>query len=164
MASPAFPERLTAGCRRITTAIDSSGKAVIAADEQVVGDERALLLWGTDSPPRKGSAEPPPSGWWPPAGGVRVSLSSRRPDRSDPPTAAQPQSWPDINDSAGFHASDSADVIIVISGRIWLELDDAVEVELSAGDVLVQNGTRHRWHNHGEEWPIIAVVIVGAAS
>jgi hypothetical protein len=148
--------------RRITTGINDRGKAVVMADEQVTGDERALLLWSADAPPRKGRAEPPAaSGWWPPPGGIRVSLSSRRPERMSE-DADQSKAWPDINDAAGYHASESADIIIMISGCIWLELDDGLEVELRAGDVLVQNGTRHRWHNHGDNWPVMAVVIVGA--
>ena len=157
-----FPERLTGGIRRVTTGVDHAGKAVVVANEHVTGDERALLLWGGDTPPRIGdAAQPPASGWWPPPGGVRVSISSRAPD-CDTGAAKPAQSWPDINDAAGFHASRSSDIVIVISGRIWCELDDGVEIELTAGDVLIQNGTRHRWHNHGDSWPIIAVVIVGA--
>lgn len=164
MAGQVFPERISGGVRRLTTGIDGRGKSVIVTDEQLTGDERALLLWSADEPPRQGRSEPPrATGWWPPPGGIRISLSSRKPDREPSTAEAQKRLWPDINDAAGFHASDSVDIIVVISGRIWLELDDAVEVELAAGDVLVQNGTRHRWHNHGTEWPIIAVVIVGAA-
>lgn len=157
-----FPSRLTGGVRRVVTGVDARGKAVVISDGLVVGDERALPLWSADDPPLMGdAAAPPATGWWPPPGGVRVTLSSRKPDSvALPPPAGQ--AWPDINDAAGFHASRSADIIIVISGRIWLELDDGIEVELSAGDVLVQNGTRHRWHNHGDEWPIMAVIIVGA--
>lgn len=95
-------------------------------------------------------------------GGVRVSLSTRAPDNNLDPNITRPGDWPDINDAAGFHASQSVDVIVVISGRIWLELDDGVEAILSAGDVLIQNGARHRWRNRGEDWPLLAVVVVGA--
>lgn len=158
-----FPARLNAGLRRVTTGVDARGKAVIVADERIEGDERSLVMWQGDVPPVKGdAAQPAAIGWWPPPGGIRVSLSSRKPDReaSGQPKAAQ--AWPDINDVAGFHASRSSDIVIVIAGRIWCELDDGVEIELAAGDVLIQNGTRHRWHNHGDEWPIMAVMIVGA--
>jgi quercetin dioxygenase-like cupin family protein len=50
----------------------------------------------------------------------------------------------------------------VISGRIWLELDDS-ELELKGGDVLVQNGVRHRWRNQTQEWPLMACIIFGTA-
>lgn len=158
-----FPERLTDGVRRVTTGVDARGKAVVIADERVRGDERGLPIWSTDAPPVMGDSAPPAAqGWWPPAGGIRVTLSSRKPDALRAAPVASPNQWPDINDAAGFHASCSADIIVVISGRIWLELDEGVEVELSAGDTLIQNGTRHRWHNHGDDWPIMAVIIIGA--
>ena len=32
---------------------------------------------------------------------------------------------------------------------VCLELDNGAEVTLEPGDVVVQNGTRHRWHNRG---------------
>jgi len=162
-----FPRRLTDGLRRVTTGVDARGKAVIVADERISGDERALVMWQGDVAPVMGdAAQPAASGWWPPPSGLRVSLSSRRPDRAPPgktPGGPAP-AWPDINDASGFHASRSSDIVVVVSGRIWCELDDGVEIELVAGDVLVQNGTRHRWHNHGDDWPIMAVIIVGAVS
>lgn len=158
-----FPERLKDGVRQVVTGINALGRAVVVSDSVLQGDERALVLWGADRPPVTGDAvAPPTSGWWPPAGGVRISLSSRRPDSAAAGQAVQ-NAWPDINDAAGFHASASADIVIVISGTIWLELDDGVEIALNAGDTLVQNGTRHRWHNHGTQWPIMAVVIIGAS-
>ena len=163
MSGAIFPDSLAAGVRRVTTGVDARGKAVVVADERVTGDPRALSIWSADTAPRMGDpALPPAHGWWPPAGGIRVTLSSRQPDKLTVASAAAPNKWPDINDAAGFHASCSADIIVVIAGRIWLELDDGVEVELSAGDTLIQNGTRHKWHNHGDDWPIMAVIIVGA--
>jgi mannose-6-phosphate isomerase-like protein (cupin superfamily) len=153
---------LADGIRRVTTGLDANGRAVVVRDERVHGDIRGLLMWGTDAPPMTGVAEAPAThGWWPPPGGVRVSLSTRAPQASTVPSG-ETQPWPDINDAAGFHASNSVDVIVVISGRIWLELDEGREVELGAGDVLIQNGTRHRWHNRSDQWPLMAVVIVGA--
>jgi Cupin domain len=156
---------LSNGVRRVTTGIDAAGRAIVVRDEIVHDGERALVLWATDAPPTAVNSNPPiTQGWWPPPGGVRVSLSTRAPERSPAATAPRSQAWPDINDAAGFHASRSVDVIVIISGKIWLELDDGLEIELSAGDTLIQNGTRHRWHNHSDEWPLMAVVIVGARS
>lgn len=155
-----FPERLDRGLRRIVTGVNALGKSVVDRIDSLAGDPRAMLLWAADDAPKLGCANPPVAdGWWPPAGGVRVSLSTRAPDQLS--GDARPD-LPDIKDCAGFHASNSTDIIVTISGPIWLELDDGVELVLNAGDVLIQNGTRHRWHNHGMHWPIIAVVIVGA--
>jgi hypothetical protein len=163
VTSDATSNPLSQGVRRVTTGVDSHGNAVVVRDEQVEGHPRGLVVWGADAPPSAGDSEAPATqGWWPPPGGVRVSLSTRAPDARPHPGVARPFDWPDINDAAGFHASQSADVIVMISGRIWLELDDGVEVVLNAGDVLIQNGTRHRWRNRGDAWPLMAVVIVGA--
>jgi quercetin dioxygenase-like cupin family protein len=64
-------------------------------------------------------------------------------------------------DQPGMHTTDTVDMEIVISGEIVLELDDGVETTLRAGDVNIQNGTRHRWHNRGNEPAVIAVAMVG---
>ena len=50
-----------------------------------------------------------------------------------------------------MHKSSTVDLTYVISGRIVLELDDGVKVNLQAGDMLVQNGIRHAWHNPYDE-------------
>ena len=49
-----------------------------------------------------------------------------------------------------MHTTDSTDFGILLSGNVVLELDDATEVSLSPGDVVVQNGTRHRWRVVGD--------------
>jgi mannose-6-phosphate isomerase-like protein (cupin superfamily) len=62
----------------------------------------------------------------------------------------------------GMHTTDSVDYIVVLDGRIWLELDDDRTVELGRGDTVVQNGTRHAWRNLGPEPATLAVVMLGA--
>ncbi len=49
-------------------------------------------------------------------------------------------------DNPGMHRTNSVDYGVVIEGRIELELDDNKRATLHAGDVVVQNGTRHAWH------------------
>jgi quercetin dioxygenase-like cupin family protein len=62
----------------------------------------------------------------------------------------------------GMHTSDTIDFGYVISGSIWLELDDGVQKELHAEDTFVQNGTRHAWRNKSSEPCKILVVVIGA--
>ena len=64
-------------------------------------------------------------------------------------------------DRPGMHATPTLDFDIVLSGTVGLELDQG-EVTLRPGDVVVQNGTLHRWHNRGSVPAMIAVVAVGA--
>jgi hypothetical protein len=42
------------------------------------------------------------------------------------------------------------------------ELDDGVELLLSPGDVVMQNGTRHRWRVVGGVPATVAAFIIGA--
>ena len=144
-----FPDNINNGLRRVVTGISQNGSMQIVEDRRVMGDPRALLLWGGDHPPTTGDPTPPiHSEWWPPAGGIRMSLSTRAPERNNAATP-RPPGLPDIDDANGFHSSTSTDVIIVISGEIWFELEDSDEIHLCAGDILIQNGTSHRWRNHG---------------
>jgi len=66
------------------------------------------------------------------------------------------------SDHPGMHTTDTIDFEYVISGEVWLELDDGVEVHLRAGDTVVQNGTRHTWHNKGSEPCRMVLCMVGA--
>jgi quercetin dioxygenase-like cupin family protein len=51
----------------------------------------------------------------------------------------------------------------VVSGEVWLELDDGEAVHLHAGECVVQNGTRHAWHNRSSEPAVLFVTLLGAA-
>lgn len=46
--------------------------------------------------------------------------------------------------------------------RCVLELDDGATKELTAGDTVIQNGTRHTWRNPYDEPRLTVGVIVGA--
>lgn len=61
----------------------------------------------------------------------------------------------------GMHETETVDYAVVISGRITLILD-AEEVDLKAGDVVIQRLTNHAWSNRGTESCRIAFVLVDA--
>ena len=65
-------------------------------------------------------------------------------------------------DNPGMHTTDTIDFEYVISGEVWLELDDGEEVHLKPGDTVIQNGTRHAWRNKGTEPCQMVVCIIGA--
>ena len=65
-------------------------------------------------------------------------------------------------DHPGMHTTDTVDLDIVLSGEVWLELDDGAEVHLQAGDCVIQNGTRHVWHNRTEEPARMFAALIGA--
>jgi len=62
----------------------------------------------------------------------------------------------------GMHTTDTVDFDVVLSGEVYLELDDGAEVFLKPGDCVVQNGTRHAWHNRSSQNCVIAVALLGA--
>jgi quercetin dioxygenase-like cupin family protein len=62
-----------------------------------------------------------------------------------------------------MHRTESIDYAVVMSGEIWMELDDGEEVLLKAGDVLVQRGTIHNWINRSDKTCRIAFVLIAAA-
>jgi mannose-6-phosphate isomerase-like protein (cupin superfamily) len=59
-----------------------------------------------------------------------------------------------------FHTTRSIDYAIVLSGEIYAVLD-AMEVKMTAGDVLVQRGTAHSWSNRSDEPCVMAFVLIG---
>jgi mannose-6-phosphate isomerase-like protein (cupin superfamily) len=60
-----------------------------------------------------------------------------------------------------MHRTATMDYDIVLEGIIGLELHNGAEVAFKPGDV-VQNGTRHRWHNRGITVARLLAVTVGA--
>jgi quercetin dioxygenase-like cupin family protein len=60
------------------------------------------------------------------------------------------------------HRNDWIDYTIVLAGEIDMQLDEATEVHLMAGDIVVQRGTIHNWINRGIETCTVAFVRVGA--
>jgi mannose-6-phosphate isomerase-like protein (cupin superfamily) len=62
-----------------------------------------------------------------------------------------------------MHRTDSVDYAVVLTGEIVMLLDDS-EVQLKAGDVVVQRGTNHAWSNQGTESCLIAFVLVDAVA
>jgi len=66
------------------------------------------------------------------------------------------------SNGSGMHRTNTVDYGIVLSGRIWLELDDGVKEKLQQGDCVIQNGTRHAWRNEFEEPCLMAFIMIGA--
>jgi hypothetical protein len=65
-------------------------------------------------------------------------------------------------DGSQMHVTQTVDYAILLDGELWLELDDGETVHLSAGDIVVQQATRHGWRNKGERPATIAFMMLGA--
>jgi len=170
--------------RRVVTGKTREGKSVFVSDGLIETIAPALTpgaefhtIWGSDTVvqlPQDGTI-PPFSQWFPPAGGFRVGFFSVAPANTPPPQVTDmsaalaefEQKLPGLlghmePGAPGMHTTDTIDVEVVISGEVWLELDDGAEVKLGPGDTVVQNGTRHAWRNKGDVPCVMAVVLIGA--
>ncbi|WP_028230971.1 cupin domain-containing protein [Paraburkholderia mimosarum] len=63
---------------------------------------------------------------------------------------------------SGFHRTESVDYDIILAGELTLELDDGQVRHLKAGDVVIQNGTRHAWRNSSAQPAVMAAILIGA--
>jgi hypothetical protein len=64
---------------------------------------------------------------------------------------------------AGVHETDSVDLITMVSGELYVGLEGTErEVALRPGDILIQRGTTHYWHNKSDRPAIFTVVMVDA--
>jgi len=169
--------------RRVATGHNAQGKAVVVSDAEVEGITLTPLpgaefhrLWGADVPPRFPDVGSQPEGpsYFPPLGGFRFMMFTVAPRSTARRAAADPQALAAEMEAKlpglaahmeprnpGMHTTDTIDFEYIVSGEVWLDLDDGVSVQLRAGDTVVQNGTRHRWRNEGAEPCRIVVFMVG---
>ncbi|MDB5481929.1 MAG: hypothetical protein JWO83_2982 [Caulobacteraceae bacterium] len=60
-----------------------------------------------------------------------------------------------------WHRTETVDYVIVLSGRVTLQLDIG-DIELGPLDVVIQRGTHHAWSNKGDTVAVAACIMVGA--
>jgi mannose-6-phosphate isomerase-like protein (cupin superfamily) len=165
--------------RRVVTGHDASGKSVFVSDEAVAPQPVTGFhrLWGGDETQQfpGGGSMPDNHMYFPPIGGFRFGMFSIPPESvagSDIHAVADLADFEaeapgllrymDLSDP-GMHTTDTIDFEVVLEGTVILELDDGAEVTLTAGDTVVQNGTRHRWKNGGDTTARLAVFMCGAS-
>ena len=170
--------------RCVVTGQNESGKSVIVRNTPIQPVCLALFpgyefhrIWGNDSVPELPSDGTPPQQptYFPSKNGFRFGFFTIPPetrrslDRINPASAIEEiqQKLPGMldvleRDHPGMHTTDTVDFDVVVSGRVYLELDDGAEVLLKAGDCVIQNGTRHAWHNRSSDKCLIAVTLLGA--
>jgi quercetin dioxygenase-like cupin family protein len=61
-----------------------------------------------------------------------------------------------------MHRTQSIDYGIVLEGEMTMELDGGSVTHLKAGDVVVQRGTNHLWHNISDKPCRMAFVLIEA--
>jgi quercetin dioxygenase-like cupin family protein len=135
--------------RRIITGHDSDGRAIIAADDELAStgltedddrsDARFFQVWATHQMP------------------VDLSDAELARQRAGSMTTI-------LGTGAGtvfrigvlepgarspMHRTESLDYGICLEGECDMELDGGDVVTVHAGDVVIQRGTNHVWHNRG---------------
>lgn len=170
------------GTRRVVTG-NIGGRSVFVSESVEDGDRfdavpgfGQALIWATDGLPLPGDdcVDVRLSTVLPPIGGTRFLIVTFPPDSvmQSPdfdPAAAGQEYQARLRDFAacfepdqpGMHTTKTLDYGILLSGKLWLELDDAQIRELSPGDVVVQRQTRHAWRNMSDAPAVIAFVLIG---
>lgn len=143
--------------KRVVTATHEDGTSyVISVDELESGDPHTL--WEFDPADLAGtlaSIDPSITADWigPQApGGIILRYTPFKPEAE-----ATHVVRPGIDEN-GFHTSRTIDFDLVLEGELTLVLDTE-RVRLEAGDVVVQQATRHAWKNEGETTSIMLAVI-----
>jgi quercetin dioxygenase-like cupin family protein len=137
--------------RRVVTGVNHEGKSFVISDSPLAeiqgADGDPAVLWRTDDFPvdNKGAEE-----------------------RAEPFTVdafnassfllmftavpGQPSAW---------HATDSIDYVLVMSGEVTLELETG-PVQLRAGDILIDRGFVHSWRATGDKPAVMFCAVVRA--
>lgn len=163
--------------RRVVTGHDGSGKAIVISDGPAPSVRTNPLrpghistdIWKTAASPvmLAGEESDPtlgPRQIHPPRGGTIIRIAEIAPE-TDAVRNLDPQQAREVFKSMGnegastfgrggrhpfMHRTETLDYAVVLSGEIVLLLDEE-DVQLKAGDVVIQRGTNHAWSNRSSE-------------
>ena len=168
---------------RVVTGLNERGRSVVVSDSPVSPlTARAVpgyawhRLWSFDAPPvvpNDGRPIHAPA-HFPPPDGIRFIVFTVPPRATASVGTVDPEALRELeekfpgraahmeSDQTGLHTTPSVDLIYIVSGELWLELDDGQEVHLRAGDTVVQNGVRHAWRNYSDHPCSLVACLIGA--
>jgi hypothetical protein len=120
-------------------------------------------LWGVDQTPRLPfDGRHTEAGFYPAPGAVRVTLIRFGPDGTPKAPLDGTNEVTELLAEGGRHTTPTMDIGWIISGELGLELDSGDVVWFQAGDVVIQNGTSHTWHNRSGVDALTGWVVLGA--
>jgi hypothetical protein len=170
--------------RRVVTGLSAAGLSTVisdgpaprAADFATIPGFSNVTMWSTPAGVRHEARRQDPTmdltTLLPEPGGSTFFIVRFPPDSVmasiDPEAAGaeQARELPGLADTfdpqrPGFHATPSIDYVILLEGELWLELEEGEQVHLNQGDVVIQNGTWHAWHNRSDNGAVIAAISLG---
>jgi len=172
--------------RRVVTGVSASGKPVIVSDGEPPRSRQYAhtpgfansLVWTTAAPAVPATDPTAALRHWVPGPGETIALAVTFPPDSvfadpgfDPAAAGAEQlaTTPGLAelfepDAPGMHTTPTVDYAVVLAGEIVLDLDGGETTLLGAGDIVVQNGTRHAWRNPGSAPATVFFVLMGAGN
>ena len=149
------------GPRRVATGYDDRGNCIWASDgesQAYVGDEKSGVkvtdLWRISQVPVPMDED-----------GVSTEYAIMPPENGLVFRYAviPPMGKTSGETRAGMHETETIDLMTMISGEIWSELEDNdKQIHLKAGDIFLQRGTNHAWYNRGDEPAVFSVTLVSS--
>ena len=145
------------GVPMVVTGLDSGGKSVVTRDSEtpLIRASDTLGAWTVDLwemlavPSTLSDEDTLATGCGFPQAGALVFRIVQPPPESvvllDPEEAKNyygRKALIDLNEF-GMHHSDTVDMIVILSGEVWMKLKYPDEVHLKAGDTLIQRRTVH---------------------
>lgn len=143
--------------RRVVTGHNVNGKTKILIDGHANNPtsrrpgHASQLIWTTSQSPADNSGDAD-------AGAIEIGRPPGPNGTIFRIMEIQPGGQPEM------HNTETIDYVVIIAGQIHMEMDDGEELVMEAGDVMVQRGTNHSWHNRGDVPCRIAVVLIDAVS
>ncbi len=139
--------------RRVITGHDNNGHAVVQIDDiaqtnDSISGVETSVIWSTDTLPVNNDGDKDQAKQDMPIiyqGGTVFRIIEFRPGCP-----------------VMMHRTSSIDYGLMLKGEADMELDDKTLVHLKTGDVFVQRGTIHAWHNNEKNPAIIAFILIDA--
>ncbi len=152
--------------RRVVTGHSSAGRAMVASDSRVepttvlLTPELAIHnIWGADQVPAVPDEGLMPAhvSYFPPVNGYRFGLITIPPESTTPAPTVDPQ----------VGAAEMERKLPGLASHFepdhpGVHRDDGQQVLLKSGDTVIQNGTRHAWHNRSTVPCQMVFCLIGA--
>jgi quercetin dioxygenase-like cupin family protein len=148
----------------VETGVDGSNRSKIIRIDEPRGDEipghRIANLFYQNRPDLGKPQDPPPKGFDLAFGALRFIQSVIYPTYETVSQIVDNELIP-LNDFLQ-HSTQTIDFVVVQSGVITLLVGPNERVVLYPGDVVIQRGARHTWHNYTNQPASILVAMIGA--